>query len=197
MAYRDRYGARRSSQMRPVRAVITVVCDDTRTAVEYFKLLKHEFKDQKTIHVCPAPHCGANAQDVIERAKEMMPDFEEPGDQTFVLVDVDTNPNERSLRSACNAAGVQLVRSNPCFEVWILAHFEDTGEAFLDCDAVLNRIKAKWKAAFGQEFGRKSQADYAKIMPMRAEALERCRRRSANNSQSWTEVWRVVERIIT
>jgi hypothetical protein len=172
------------------------LCDDTKTAPQYFDLLKYEFRDQKTIHVCRAPHCGANAAEVIELAKGMKPTEPEPGDATFVLVDSDTNPDVQALRSACIEAGVRLSLSKPCYEVWTLAHLEDTGQAFLDCGAVVRRVKAKWRREFGQSFNRKSQADYSKIMPRRGEAIRRSRQRNATNSQSWTEVWQAVALIV-
>jgi hypothetical protein len=180
-----------------VRAVITVVCDDTRTAVRYFELLRLEFKEHKTVRVYPAPHCGASADDVIEFAIAKKPEYAEADDRTFVVVDLDTNPDERALRAACDSADLLLALSNPCFEVWTLAHLEDTGEAFLNCDAVLKRVKVRWKVEFNQELNSKAQADYSKIMAFRDEAIRRTRQRNAKNSQSWTEVWKAVESIVT
>jgi hypothetical protein len=196
MASRQRYGTRRSSQTLPVRAVITVVCDDTTTAVGYFELLRHEFRDQKTIRVYPAPRCGALGNDVIQHAIEKKPVPVESGDRTVVLVDVDTNPNQQTLAKSGMDKDVEVLFSKPCFEVWTLAHLEDTGQAFQDCSAVIHRIKIKWKAQFDQDFGRKSQAEYSKIIPYRQVAIDRCRKRNAQNSQSWSEVWKVVDIII-
>jgi hypothetical protein len=197
MQSRDRFGARRRYEVRPVLPVIIVVCDDTKTAVSYFELLKHEVKDRCTVRVYGAPHCGADANEVMAFALSKAPEAREPNDQIFVLIDLDTNPDENEIRRAGNAAGVKPALSKPCYEVWTLAHLEDTGESFLDCDAVVKRIATKWRELFDQEFGRKAQADYSKLMAMRGDAIQRCKRRNKSTSPSWTEVWLVVEAIIS
>ena len=74
-----------------------------------------------------------------------------------------------------NAAGkkYRVLLSNPCYEVWTLAHLTDTGEHFNDCKAVVSRIRTEWKKAFGSEFGPKAQADYEKLMRYRDTAILR------------------------
>jgi hypothetical protein len=196
MGSHHRYGAPRSSRTRRVLPVIVVVCDDTRTAVAYFKLLKHEVKERKTVHVYPAPHHGATCRDVIEFAQTKAPKPTEPDDRVFVLVDLDTNPNAANLRDEASTASVIMLISNPCFEVWTLAHLEDTGELFSDCKAVLSRVRAEWRELFGTEFGSKAQADYEKLMPLRESAIARCEARKSAANQSWTEVWCAVKVIL-
>jgi hypothetical protein len=198
VAARERYGARRNWQTQEVRAVITVVCDDTKTAVRYFDALRQEFKEHETIRVHPAPRHGASGDAVVQHAIDQKPkgQYAEADDGTFALIDLDTNPNRQALTDAAEAGGVQVLFSNPCFEVWTLAHLEDTGQAFVDCAAVLQRIKYQWRQRFGNEFGDKSQADYSKLMPVRQAAVDRCRQRTSANSQSWTQVWRVVAFIL-
>ena len=189
---KNRYGARRTTGTRPVLQIIEVVCDDTRTAVAYFNLLKQEVSGKKVVKVVPAPSDGAAADEVIELAS--MPS--DQGDETFVLIDLDTNPNVSSFLEKAKTKQVTLLLSNPCFEVWTLAHVQDTGEAFLDCNAVLTRLKQKWKDAFGSEMGPKAQARYGKLSALRHVALERCKHRDPNTNPSWTEVWRAVEAIL-
>ena len=196
MAFRDRYRGRKS-ETRQVLPVTTVVCDDTKTAVAYFRLLKQLVKDRRTVHVYPAPHCGADASAVIVFARKKAPDLREDGDRIFVLLDTDTNPNQDSIRRVADSNGVQVAFSSPCYEVWTLSHLEDTGEFFQHCDAVLGRVKSRWRELVGREFGAKAQADYAKIVALRDEAVARGRRRNPKTSQSWTEVWQVVEAITT
>ena len=188
----NRYGARRTTGTRSILPIIEVVCDDTRTAVAYFNLLKHEVSRKKVIKVVPAPSTGASADEVIELAGTPG----DPGDETFVLIDLDTNPNVSSAREKAAAKRVTLLASKPCFEIWTLAHVQDTGEAFLDCNAVLARLKQKWKDAFGSEMGPKAQARYEKLAASRHVAIERCKRRDPDTNPSWTEVWRAVEVIL-
>lgn len=192
-----RYGARRPQNSRDPLPIMTVVCDDTKTASAYFNELKKEVKQRRTVNIIPAPHHGADGKSVVAHAESQKPDSPEPGDQVWAMIDLDTNPQLQPLREQASRAGVQLALSAPCFEVWTLAHLEDTGEGFTDCSAVLARVRTAWKTVTGIEFPpKKAQADYSKIMPLRDEAIARCRKRDESNSQSWTEVWKIVEAIL-
>ena len=197
MSKSDHYGTPSRAPVCPVRAIITVVCDDTKTAVAYFNLLRQKAKKDLTVHVVPAPDCGADATKVIEHAASKRSTQPEDGDAVFVLIDVDTNPDVNAVRALGTTHGVTVLLSKPCYEVWTLAHLQDTGEAFADCAAVVRRIKAKWEDVTGQAFGTKAQADYRKIMGERASAaIARCQKRKQETDQPWTEVWRAVKAIV-
>jgi hypothetical protein len=81
------------------------------------------------------------------------------------------------------------------YEVWTLLHLVDTGTAFLDCQAVLARVESEWQARFGQPFGKKAQADYAKIIGDRRVAASRARKHCEAGDPSWTEVYLLIEEI--
>lgn len=189
MANRERYGCKRTSRTRPVLPVIVVVCDDTRTAVAYFTVLKHAVKDRRVVNVYPAPREGATGSDVIEFATAKAPDNGEASDRIFVLVDFDSNPDAATLRHEGTKSSIAVLFSNPCFEVWTLAHLEDTGEMFINCGTVLKRVREQWKTQFGVEIANKAQADYHKLLDRVATAISRCERRDPSTNPSWTEVW--------
>ena len=190
----NRYGANRTIRTRPVIPVITIVCDDTHTAVAYFKLLKQEVSGRKIVNVVSAPKFGANADEVLGLANG--PASEDKQDESFALIDVDTNPDVVRLRAKGQSKNIRVLLSKPCFEVWTLSHFQNTGEAFLNCQAVLARLRQKWKEEFGFEFGPKAQARYENLVTKRQAAVANCKRRSLNTDQSWSEVWVAVETIL-
>lgn len=202
---RTRYGASRPCETRPTLPVVTVICDDTTTAVAYFTELKREVKAKVTVKVEPAPHRGASADDVLNHgldlAKALVPT--QPGDSAWVLLDMEAEGYKREQAQRAKKQGakskmVTVLLSDPCFEVWTLAHLADTGEPFNNCAAVVSRIKAEWKIAFGIEFGgKKGQADYSKLMPRRDQAVRNAKKRSPARDGSWTEVCQVVEVIVT
>jgi hypothetical protein len=192
-----RYGARRPQNLHDPRPVITIVCDDTKTAGAYLRELKREVKSRRTVNIVPAPRHGADGKSVVEYAGSHKPEGPEPNDQVWALIDLDTNPRKHELRDHASRLGVQIAFSAPCFEIFTLAHLEDTGAGFTDCSAVITRIKAMWKAFTGVDFPqKKAQADYSRIIPLCNDAIARCSKRSEANSQSWTEVWKVVEAIL-
>jgi len=199
-----RYGASRPYHTRPTLPVVTVVCDDTRTAVAYFTELKREVKAKVTVNVKPAPRCGATSDDVrahaVKLAKSREREETETNDSTWVLLDLETEGNRQAQAQQAQKSGagkgVHVLLSKPCYEVWTLAHLIDTGEAFNNCAAVVDRIKTEWKKKFRTGFGsKKGQADYGKLMPLRDTAVQNAKRRSPERDPSWTEVFKVVEAI--
>jgi hypothetical protein len=199
-----RYGASRPYQTRPTLPVVTVVCDDTKTSVAYFTELKREVKAKVTVNVVPAPRCGASPDDVIKHAVGVVESIDptQADDSTWILLDMEAEryKQDQAQQAKKQAAEnkVTVLLSNPCFEVWTLAHLVDTGEAFNDCAAVVTRVKAEWKKKFGDGFGKKKgQADYAKLMTFRNEAVRNANKRNSNRDGSWTEVFQVVEAIMS
>ncbi len=201
----DRYVIRPRTAYRAILPIIVVVCDDTKTAVAYFNEMKRDFKSTVTLKIIPAPCTGATAEDVVQKAMEarasLQSDDDNGADEVWVLLDLESG-EERQAR-ANNAKqkaeneDIRVARSNPCFEIWILAHLVDTGRAFRGCEAVLDEVKQEWSKAFKSDFGaKKAQADYSKLMPLRADAIRRCKTRNPQNTPSWTEVYRVVESIM-
>jgi hypothetical protein len=205
----DRFGLSRPRRIRPTLPIVVVVCDDARTAVAYFTELKREVKEKVTLQVVPAPCDGATPDDVVslaikwgtELSSEAHHDPEDAKELVWALIDLEVEAQRQAqahqAKKKAQQAGVSVALSMPCFEVWTLAHLIDTGEHFMDCDAVLARIRKEWKKRFNADFGRqKAQADYSKLMEHRDEAVRRARMRSAGTDQSWTEVYQVVEAVL-
>ena len=61
-------------------------------------------------------------------------------DSTWLLVDVDAHVRlPRCLKEAA-AAGIRVIVSNPCFEIWLLWHFEDM-RAYQNNDWLRRRLR--------------------------------------------------------
>lgn len=199
---------RRFTRPAPTRnplPIVVVVCDDSRTAVAYFTELKREVKHRVTVMVVKAPCHGAAAASVIALAKSEAAELDRDRDDAdssavWALIDLESEPERQDsaakAKSGISGTDVQIALSKPCFEIWTLAHFVDTGEAFKDCGAVLAAVKSEWKKQLGVAFGKqKAQADYSKLMLLRAKAVERCKQHRQRKDPSWTEVHWVVESI--
>lgn len=195
-----RYGVSRRLDTRAPLPVVAIVCDDTKTAVAYFNELKREVKARVALRVERASRCGASAASLLGQAEAILESLEhrETGDSAWVLLDMEAEEDRRTraVQAKQQGKGVVVLLSDPCFEVWTLAHLVDTGEAFTDCTTVLIRVKAEWKRKFGVDFGdKKAQADYSKLMPLRENAIRNAKKRDPKRDASWTEVYRVVEEI--
>lgn len=191
---RPRYGSRPVGTRRPL-PVIVVVCDDARTAVSYFNEVKLRVKEGLTLKVVRNPHDRASAADVVEAAKRQLSVFRQrrsrdEADQTAVwaLIDLEGTPDRRraaqNAKRAGEADGIRVALSDPCYEVWTLLHLVDTGETFINCQAVLQRVAHEWQEKFQQAFPAKAQADYSKIIADRMQAAARAREHHARKDPS-------------
>lgn len=194
----ERYG-RRPIRTRTPLPVLVVVSDDTATAPNYFRALHREVKQHVTIKVVSA-HCeGASPGTVVQQACKEKRDFGKGRDAVWVLLDLEGDANRRQqtqvARRKAEQRGVRVALSIPCYEVWMLLHLEDTGEQFSDCRAVVSRVKQLWHQEFGEGFSSKAQADYAKIVPRRAQAAQRAELHWNNNDPARTEVFKVIRQI--
>ena len=53
-----------------------------------------------------------------------MSSFEE-NDQVWAMMDRDNHPDFDNVIAMCRARGIEVARSNPCFELWLVLHFDD------------------------------------------------------------------------
>src|SRR5262245_11521235 len=71
-----------------------------------------------------APQTIAQKATTVRKALSKSEDSFEKYDQVRVIIDRDTHPRFDDAVSNCLAAGVYVARSNPCFELWLILHFE-------------------------------------------------------------------------
>lgn len=199
---RNRYGrGRPTNQKRPL-PVVVVVCDDAKTAVGYFRQLQRAVRGRVALRVAPARRHGAMPDEVAQAAREeaerLRLDADED-DKVWALIDLESEPDRQhkayeAARRLAGMTGAAAALSNPCFEVWTLAHLVDTGKGFHGCQAVVEELREQWRRTFGSSWDRKTQADYSKLMALRHTAVGRTRARGRRDP-SWTQVWKVVEHI--
>mgnify|MGYP000216856752 FL=1 len=48
----------------------------------------------------------------------------ESDDEIWIVVDRDTHPHFDKAMKLCEVEGVRVARSNPCFELWLILHYE-------------------------------------------------------------------------
>ncbi|NJL31658.1 MAG: RloB domain-containing protein [Phycisphaerales bacterium] len=141
----QRYAQRRYNT-RSVLPVVTIVCDDTEAAVAYFNVIKREVKESVTINILPAPRDGADPSTVYEYAEKQRKNLSpaEKGDSIWILLDTEVEQhrqNQARFIKNNSKPNVQVLLSQPCFEIWILCHLTNTGKHFDSCDAVMNELK--------------------------------------------------------
>ena len=89
-------------------------------------------------------------------------------DECWCVIDVEWPEHHPNLARAIELAeseGIQLAISNPCFELWLILHFQDQ-TAFLD-----NRGAESLSRSLDGRVGKR--VDGAKYMPLRQDASKR------------------------
>ncbi len=131
----------RSYKKRRLIRRIAVVGDGVTEKI-YFEQLK-ELERIKDIVIKPElpnkSSKGGSYKKSINTAKSLV---DEGYDHVYCLIDFDTVLSENKLADftqelrCIDKKKITIYINNPCFETWILVHYEKTGKAYADCGTV-------------------------------------------------------------
>lgn len=145
---RKRRPLQRSTELK-CDATLVVIASEDRYAVkqyfEFFQSTRIQFRVLETEHGDSAP------QHVIERLQQYMRDYDfGEGDQFWLVCDTDhwVEPghikNLVEVVKVCRQQGIGVALSNPCFDLWLLLHFDEFPHAeSMTCDEVGQRLRDK------------------------------------------------------
>ncbi|WP_371783923.1 RloB family protein [Streptosporangium subroseum] len=113
-----------------------IVCEGRVTEIEYFQGVRDHFRSLPVeIHDCRVIGLGRDPASVVGHAIQerdskkhearAQRDSNIAYDEVWCVVDVDDHTTlDRALVDA-RRAGINLIVSSPCFELWVLYHFQD------------------------------------------------------------------------
>jgi len=183
----------RPDKKRKLLRRIAVVGDGVTEKI-YFEQLK-EIERIKDVVIKPElpskSSKGGSYKKAINTAKSLA---EEGYDHVYCLIDFDTVLSENKLSDftqelkGINTEEITIYINNPCFETWVLVHYEKTGKAFSDCDTVGKAVTKHLKDyCKNQEYLRKKNL-YKTLRPQletnaipNAKFLEDNREEKSNN----------------
>lgn len=126
-------------------SLVVIASEDTHAVSQYFARFR-----AKRVHfiVIPTIDGKSSPPNVMRRLDEFKAEFaSEENDQFWICIDQDhwADPGHIStllqVVRECKQKGYGISISNPCFELWLLLHFEDiNGETIGRCDDVRKRI---------------------------------------------------------
>ncbi len=166
-------------------ASLIVIASEDKYAVrqyfEFFRSTKIQFKVLETDDGKSAP------EHVLARLDEYMKEYDiGAGDEFWLVCDCDHwikhghIKNLAKVIQLCRQKGIDVALSNPCFELWLLLHFEEfPPEAKLTCAEVEKRLR---KAA--------GSYDKTKVynLPIDMDAVKAAAKRSADNQKASSEI---------
>ena len=193
---------RRAPRLQP-RQRLLVLCEGKVTEPLYFQAFKHEHRNQ-LVQVEVMPDCGVPktlVEHAVERKKQALREAKKYGDsflkydEVWCVFDVDVHPNLEEAKNQARDNGLRVAISNPCFELWLLLHFQDQRA---------HQERAHIQAACRghlPEFNK--EVPYDRVQPLYAEAVRR-----ASELDRWqteqgrpggnpsTDVYKLTERIV-
>lgn len=113
-----------------------IVCEGQRTEPNYFLGLKTRDDVRRRFALTVESARGGDALAVVNHAINLLRrkrDPQIPNLQVWCVLDVEGQNSADILRQAlqkAQQAGISVFLSNPCFEIWLVAHFERTNRPF-------------------------------------------------------------------
>lgn len=147
---RSRYERPRPRRER--RRLYVVATEGSKTEAIYFDQFNND-RFRKNVRVEILAKIGASSP---EAALKRLQRYErennlEPGDELWVVVDVDNWGPEALDRLCveCRRAGYQVAVSNPCFELWLVLHQEKPPKPLTtqSCHRALERLLGRYEKA--------------------------------------------------
>lgn len=179
---RSKRSLARHQGRKPPRSITLIVCEG-ETEQAYFRAARTHYRLTTAEVVVADNNIGSAPISVVECAESKA---KEKGgyDRIFCVIDRDSHESfgraRERIRSLVNRSRSPLpIReavSIPCFEYWILLHFEYTDAPFANCDAVIVRICQRHSA----DYRKADDAVMQRLMPLVDTAIENAERIEAN-----------------
>jgi RloB-like protein len=190
MARKDRSNGsrtlRRRVAIRQPRKTLVIFCEGERTEPEYLQALKRKpaVRDVAAVDLrVETGHGGAplSLVSMASDARSRAVSEEAEIDEFWCVFDVEWPVNHPNLKEAIDQAhhnGIRLAVSNPCFELWLILHFQDQGR-WLDNDQAC-RLRRRLDGSSGKGI------DAAKYMPLTSDAARRAVKLDERHSRDST-----------
>lgn len=142
---------KRGSRKRRIKPVVLIVTEGSKTEPGYFNHFRTRQKNVNVQVVGNRTSAGeTDYNSLIRKAKEYQDKYDlssADGDTVWIVADADVNYNNPNpiekknmellhARKLAEQKGMEMIISNPCFELWYLLHFRYTTGFLKDFDAV-------------------------------------------------------------
>ncbi|MGD9685368.1 MAG: RloB family protein [Desulfobacter sp.] len=175
------------------RKVFVLATEGTTTEPQYFELFNSK---TTTITIKWIKGYHSDPDHVLRRMKQYLKDNAlKPGDAAWLVIDKDQWTDEQLSRLQAWATTHDqygLAVSNPCFELWLLLHFEDAAGVTNQrlCKERLKRHLPNYD----------KHVEAGKLIPGVSEAIDRARRKDNPPCTDWprtigTTVYRLVVKL--
>lgn len=175
-------------------SIIVVATEGAKTEKNYFEI----FKSKKVqIHVIPNKQDRSSPKYILQNLDDYAAEFQiRDDDQLWLAIDVDrwTMKELNDICQQCIQKEYNLAISNPCFELWLLYHFQEMGENYNSCHDVKDDLKPLLnKAVAGTQ--------EALYLDSALDAVQRARDDDEDPDQRWprpqgSHVYKIIEQVL-
>lgn len=140
---------RRKRGIRELKKRFLIVCEDGKSAPNYFEALKKHFNLSATSIQVVGSGGSTQPIQVVTKAIEFKKNAAnaqsgtEPFDQVWCVIDGDYGNKITNARTKAKDNNVELAISTKCFEYWLLLHYEESDTSTMDCDGLVSSLKKK------------------------------------------------------
>lgn len=126
-----------------------IVCEDDKSAPDYFDALKKHFRLSAASVMVVGSGGDSQPIQVVQQAigrKDQAARSDsgtEQFDQVWCIIDGDYGDKIANARGRATANGIELAISTQWFEYWLLLHFEESAAPTQDCDGVVRLLKKR------------------------------------------------------
>lgn len=158
------------------------------------KLYFINFNDSRVrVRILPSVNGRSSPAAVFSALEAFATEYEiAEGDELWLVVDVDhwvVNGNLQPVARECKQKKYKIAISNPCFELWLLLHFEEVKDAAIGSGALVKLIKNHVSYS-------KSKLDFDKYVDHVDDAIVRAKKITSKSdipNNPGTNVFRLVQ----
>ena len=136
----------RKKKIKNRNPIIIIVCEGRKTEPNYIRALVEYIKINHASVKIEHGNDKPTPQQLVQKAREKMADYgyTEGIDKTFIVCDTENHTSLEAAKQDAKGNNITLITSNPCFEYWILLHFENTTKPYENCSSLTKYLKEKY-----------------------------------------------------
>ena len=192
----------------PVKRTVFVQGDGKETEFQYFMGLRQHPVVKSLVKLTTRPGVGRLPITAVTRVIDRLEGRREVYDELYCVVDTEGNAESEDLQEAGVLAAkhnIELIRSHPSFEVWLLAHFDKDARIALNWQEAKDLLNPHWQKRMGREYDKADSAVRTGLADLTHQAIANARgiyQRVFNSDEvlsddtCWTEVYKLVAHLL-
>lgn len=196
----------RKRKVRKPKRTILIVVEGEQTEKNYFFGLSRRREVRAHFSIRVKVSGGGTPSDIVQYEIDHR---DERYDEVWCVLDVEGRNRRKLAAEAVELAensDIALCLSNPCFEVWLLSHFERKAGAFTKCDRVIDQLNKQWMKNWNQRYRKNDGGLYERVSDLTETAIGNARwvreqhhglEKNTADCNSSTDVYKLVEYLIS